>query len=193
MARTKNFNKEEVVEKAILLFWEKGFHATSMEDLVSTLGINRASMYNTFGSKQQLFEQALEVYKNKELNRIADFLYYQLNVRQGLFLLFQNQVEQSIQNNTPTGCLVVNTITELANGDSALASVLQVYKTEYETVFYNYLKYGVDQGQISPYKDIKAIAASLFTLQVGLDVTVKIYSEKEELFKLIETTMKVLD
>ena len=55
MARSKQFNTEEVLEKAIRLFWKQGFHATSMEDLVSTLGINRASMYNTFGSKQVLF------------------------------------------------------------------------------------------------------------------------------------------
>ena len=92
MARSKQFNTEEVLEKAIRLFWKQGFHATSMEDLVSMLGINRASMYNTFGSKQALFEQAVEMYKNREINRIADFLYYQLNVRQGLALLFQGQI-----------------------------------------------------------------------------------------------------
>ena len=192
MARSKQFNTEEVLEKAIRLFWKQGFHATSMEDLVSTLGINRASMYNTFGSKQALFEQAVERYKNNDLKRIADFLYYQLNVRQGLAVLFQNQIEQAFQKDTPKGCFLVNTITEMGTSNLEFAVKLKTYKAEYETVFYNYLKYGVDQGQISPYKDLAVLAANLHVFQSGLHVISKI-NNQEELMKVSTSTLSALD
>lgn len=191
MARSKQFNTEEVLEKAIRLFWKQGFHATSMEDLVSTLGINRASMYNTFGSKQVLFEQAVERYKNNDIKRIADFLYYQLNVRQGLAVLFQNQIEQSFQKDTPKGCFLVNTITDLGTSNLEFAVKLKTYKAEYQTVFYNYLKYGVDQGQISPYKDLAVLAANLHVFQSGLYVMSKI-NNQEELMKVSTSTLSAL-
>ena len=58
MPRTKQFNEEEILKKAMELFWEKGFHATSIQDLVAHLGINRASLYDTFGGKEELFKKA---------------------------------------------------------------------------------------------------------------------------------------
>ena len=192
MARSKQFNTEEVLEKAIRLFWKQGFHATSMEELVSMLGINRASMYNTFGSKQALFEQAVEMYKNREINRIADFLYYQLNVRQGLALLFQGQIERVSEKDAPKGCFLVNTITEMGTSNAEFDATLKTYKAEYETVFYNYLKYGVEQGQISPYKDLGTLAANLFAFQSGLHVMYKI-SNQEELKKVSTSVLSILD
>ncbi|MEL6975424.1 MAG: helix-turn-helix domain-containing protein, partial [Bacteroidota bacterium] len=70
MPRTKQFDEKEVLKKAMELFWEKGFHATSIQDLVSHLGINRASLYDTFGGKDELFNTAFESYRHQA----GDFL-----------------------------------------------------------------------------------------------------------------------
>jgi TetR/AcrR family transcriptional repressor of nem operon len=193
MARKKQFDKENVLDKAMKLFWEKGYHATSMDDLVSALGINRASMYNTFGSKYELFEQSLDKYNTTNTIRIADFLYYQLNVRKGLQLLFENLITEALSSGPSKGCFMVNTTTELANTNPVLDKKLQDSRLSLETVFYNYLKYGVDNGQISPYKDIKTIAAYLFTVQSGLYVNSKINSSKEELGKAVTAALSILD
>lgn len=193
MARKKQFDKEQVLDKAMKLFWKQGYYATSMEDLVSTLGINRASMYNTFGSKYDLFEQSLDKYNTTNAIRIADFLYYQLSVRKGLQLLFENLISEALLDGNSKGCFMVNTATELANLNPTLDKKLQDSRLSLETVFYNYLKYGVDQGQISPYKDIKAVAAYLFTVQSGLYVNSKINGSKEELGKSATAALSVLD
>jgi TetR/AcrR family transcriptional repressor of nem operon len=193
MARKKQFDKEEVLNKAMKLFWEKGYYATSMENLVSTLGINRASLYTTFGSKYDLFEQALDKYNSTNSARIADYLYYQLNVRKGLQLLFENLITEALLGGCSKGCFMVNTTTELANFNPVLDKKLQDSRLNLETIFYNYLKYGVDNGQISPYKDMKTIAAYLFTVQSGLYVNSKINSSKEELGKTVTAALSILD
>lgn len=193
MPRVKRFNPDEVLEKAMNVFWEKGYHATSMQDLVDNLGINRASIYDTYGSKSELFEQTLKKYQKENAKRIADFLYQYINVREGLYYLFEMVVNESCQQNPSKGCLIINTISELANSDEQLSKRMCLNKEEFEQIYFNYLQYGVNQGQISPYKDIKAIASYLYTLQGGLKVISKVQKNREELLKIISTGLSVLD
>ena len=63
MARKIEFDRDEALKKSMILFWEKGYENTSMQDLVTTLEINRFSIYNTYGDKKALFHQALEYYR----------------------------------------------------------------------------------------------------------------------------------
>ena len=63
MARTKDFDEDEVLDKAMYLFWNQGYNGTSMQDLVDGLGISRSSLYDTFGDKHSLFIKTLENYK----------------------------------------------------------------------------------------------------------------------------------
>src|SRR6201995_145682 len=63
MARTKDFDEDEVLLKAMHLFWLKGYNGTSMQDLGDGLGISRSSMYDTFGDKHTLFLRSLENYR----------------------------------------------------------------------------------------------------------------------------------
>lgn len=193
MPRKKQFDREIVLDKAMKLFWEKGFHATSMDDLVKTLEINRASMYNAFGSKAGLFEMALEKYKNTNVKRVGDFLYYQLNVRKGLNLLFENLISEALLKGASKGCFIVNTTTELANTNPEIDKKLLEHKVAFESVFYNYLKYGVDNGQISPYKDLNMIASYLYVMQSGLYVVSKVNANKEQLGKTVQAALSILD
>lgn len=62
MARTKAFNPDEKLTIAMMLFWEKGYDGTSMQDLVNAMEVNRFSIYNTFGDKEALFFKALQYY-----------------------------------------------------------------------------------------------------------------------------------
>lgn len=173
------------------LFWEKGYYATSIQDLVDGLNINRASIYSTYGSKYLLFQKALFLYQEGQSKRIADFLYQQLNVRQGLYLLFEEEVDLSLLNKK--GCFFVNTFSELANSDSELDEQLLNYRKNFVQVFFNYLQYGVSQGQISPYKDIQVISNHLFINYSGIKTISKLEKSKEELLKIVSTGLSVLD
>src|ERR1700761_2998088 len=74
MARTKDFDENEVLTKAIELFWYKGYNGTSMQDLVDTLGISRSSLYDTYTDKHTLFVKALESYQNSGAARIQEII-----------------------------------------------------------------------------------------------------------------------
>ncbi|MDQ1142393.1 TetR/AcrR family transcriptional regulator [Pedobacter agri] len=70
MARTKVFNEAEVLDRAMNLFWEKGYHATSAQDLVDGLGISRSSLYDTYGDKHSLFVMALKRYREERIDPV---------------------------------------------------------------------------------------------------------------------------
>ena len=74
MPRTKAFDEQEVLEKAMELFWKKGYYATSIQDLVNHLGINRASLYDTFGGKKKLFLHTFSHYRTVNTQGVKDFL-----------------------------------------------------------------------------------------------------------------------
>ncbi len=64
MGRSISFNKEHALNKAMHLFWEKGYDATYISDLIETMGISRSTLYDSFGDKDELFKLVLEHYKN---------------------------------------------------------------------------------------------------------------------------------
>jgi AcrR family transcriptional regulator len=74
MGRPKNFKREDVIQKAMEIFWLKGYAATSLSDLTEATGLNKKSLYNEFGSKQELFEVALEQYNASKSNQVQILL-----------------------------------------------------------------------------------------------------------------------
>jgi TetR/AcrR family transcriptional repressor of nem operon len=72
MARTKLFSEEAILDKAMKLFWEKGYNATSAQDLVDGLGISRSSLYDTYGDKHSLFVTALKRYRKERIDPVLE-------------------------------------------------------------------------------------------------------------------------
>ncbi len=193
MARPKEFCEVEVLEKAIELFWKKGFHATSIGDLVDYLGVSRASLYGTYGDKQALFEKALKRYSENSKKFITDFLSKYPSPKAGLVKLFEQSITHCVSDPDSKGCFVVNTTTELMPEDQVLRSRLVENKEEFEAAIQYYLQKGVEKGEISADKNLKSIASFIFTLYSGLNVVAKINSDKEELFQMIRTGLSILD
>ena len=96
MPRTKQFNREEILEKALEIFWRKGFHATSMQDLVNFLGINRASLYDTFGGKKKLFLECIAKYRANNQTKLDDMLGREIPAKEFLDSFLKNAIDESI-------------------------------------------------------------------------------------------------
>ncbi|WP_350292505.1 TetR/AcrR family transcriptional regulator [uncultured Croceitalea sp.] len=192
MPRTKQFDKQEVLEKAMELFWEKGFHATSMQDLVTHLGINRASLYDTFGGKEALFESAFQLYRQTSTKHIQQLFKSEQNVRQGFKVLFEKAIEESLNDPCKKGCFVVNTTTELIPGDVKIQRILLENKNNAETLFADYVQKGIANGQIDSAKDAKEIGLMLFTLFNGIRVLAKVDSNPSKLKKVVNLGLSVL-
>ncbi|MEN0004664.1 MAG: TetR/AcrR family transcriptional regulator [Bacteroidota bacterium] len=193
MPRVKLFDETEVLEKAMNLFWTKGFYATSIQDLVNHLGINRASLYDTYGGKKKLFERAFTHYKAGNTTIIKQFLSTQPNVKSGFKKLFTMAIQQSYADTESKGCLVVNTTIEFIPNEKDFLPLISDNKKQFEKIFYEYLKLGVERGQISKNKDLKAIATLFFTFYNGLKVVTKVDFDIEIFSKSVDSLLSILD
>ncbi|MAX82346.1 MAG: TetR family transcriptional regulator [Crocinitomicaceae bacterium] len=193
MPRVKLFDENEVLTKAMHLFWKQGYSATSVQDLVTHLGINRASIYDTFGDKEKLFLRAFENYRKTNIKGVSDFFQSEPNVKRGLQKLFERAIDESIVDNDKKGCFVVNTTTELVPGDEKMLNLLVENKKAFEAILYEYLLKGETEGQIKKGKELKSIAVLLFTLYSGLKVVSKVQPNKKELTNSVALTLSLLD
>jgi len=193
MPRVKLFDKNEVLTRAMDLFWTKGYYATSIQDLVNHLGINRASIYDTFGSKKELFDRVFQIYRETNAKQLKQFLDSQEDIKTGFKKLFIQAIDQSRTDNNRKGCFVVNTTIEFIPNDSEMIEVLQNNKTKFEKIFHDYLLSGVSKKQISKKKNLKVIASLLYTFYNGLRVVTKVNFNKKQFSESFEELLTVLD
>lgn len=193
MPRVKLFDENEVLEKAMNLFWKQGYHATSIQDLVNNLGINRASLYDTYGGKRNLFERAFSLYRSSNIDVIKKYLDSQPNIRIGFKNLFEMAIQQSNLDKDSKGCFVVNSTIEFIPNEKEFSSLIQENKKQFEGIFLNYLLLGVERNQISEDKNLHAIATLFFTFYNGLKVVTKVDFDVTVLSKSIDSLLSVLD
>jgi len=191
--RTKQFNEEEILKKAMELFWEKGFHATSIQNLVSCLGINRASLYDTFGGKEELFNTVFEYYRKTNGDVVRSTFDQEKSVKAGFCRLFEEAIEKAQTDISRKGCFVVNTTTELIPGDETIQKALQDNKENFENIFIVHIKKGIETGEIDASKEAESIGPMLFTLFSGLQVIAKVDPDPNKLRKLVRAGLSVLD
>ncbi len=193
MPRAKLFKEEEVLAKAMLLFWKKGYHATSMQDLVDYLGIHRASLYATFGDKKSLFDRALDCYRTSNNEGLQKFLESPENIKETIRMVFRKVVEDDLADPDNKGCLIANSTTELLPQDPELQEVLRKHKEYVVNVFYDFLLTGVENGEISEEKDMKTMAGLLYTLLTGLRVIGKTRPDPIETQATVDAVLSLLD
>ena len=192
MPRKREFDETEILTKAMELFWRKGYHATSIQDLVDHLGVNRASLYNTFGGKHELFEQAFEQYRSTNKQAILSFLNEQKSVVEGLRALFRTSVTQSVVDSEQKGCFVVNTTTELVPGDEVIRKKLNENRATFEKIFRDQLRKAAERGEISSENDFDALASMLFCYYNGLKVVTKLESDEQALNASVDAMLSAI-
>lgn len=193
MPRVKQFNEETVLNKAMELFWKKGYHATSIQDMVEHLSINRASLYDTFGGKKNLFHKSLELYCGKHKEGTLMFLKNEKSVKEGIRKLFEMAISDSISDVDRKGCFVVNTTTELIPGYDSVKRVLARNRVAFEKIFYEFLLAGQQSGEIAKDKDLKSISSLIYTLLSGIKVVAKIEPNRKKLMSSVNTVLALLE
>lgn len=192
MARTKEFDKEEVLEKAIGIFWAKGFNATSMQDLVDGLGISRSSLYDTFGDKESLFYAALNTYTSKyQAIMVQDII----NAPSPLTVIksfFSNQIAQSVNDSEHKGCLIVNTATELAANSSKANEFVCENVDIVVNAFAQAIEKGQQMGEITKANSPLQLARFLFNASIGMRVSARTGTDGKILSDIASITIASL-
>lgn len=193
MSRIKVYDDDEVLQQAMELFWKQGFHATSMQDLVNHLGLNRSSIYDGFGNKRKLFDQAFKRYCDTNRKQTSELLNNQTDTIEGIKTLFELNISCAINDCDNKGCFVVNTTTELIPTDDEIAKVLSKNKASYEKMFYNFLLAGQKKGDVSQDIDLKSVAGLIYTLLCGINVFAKIDRNRKKLLAQVDTVITILN
>ncbi|MGK5731553.1 TetR/AcrR family transcriptional regulator [Streptomyces sp. URMC 124] len=173
MARTKEFDPDAALQSAVELFWRRGYEATSMADLVAHLGIARASLYATFGSKHELYLKALQCYSEQHSPRVAEELSRPgpaLPAVRGLVTRF---ADEAADDELRRGCFVTNTAVELAPHDPAAARGVEESWLALEAALTAALTRAREQGELPAGRDPAALARMLLVLMQGMRVVGK--------------------
>lgn len=191
MARSKEFDIDTVLGKAMTIFWQQGYEKTSMQDLVSGMGIHKRSMYDTFGDKHTLYMKVMERYTEIISAKMEERVQGLPSAKGAIRLLFETTVHK--KDVEPKGCLLVNTAVELSNHDPiAVAKVNQSFMNN-ERLLEQLVQDGQENGEISGQYSPLALSFYLHNALVGLRVMVKTTSDLQKLDGIIDTTLSILD
>jgi TetR/AcrR family transcriptional regulator, transcriptional repressor for nem operon len=170
VSRTKEFDPDAVLQKALELFWERGYEATSMADLVGHLGIARASIYATFGGKHDLYVRALERYVQARDPGLVEMLSQPGPVLPAVRALVEAYAAESLCDERRRGCMVVNAAVELMPRDPQAARRVEASWDTLETALASALTRARAQGEIPEGKDPRALARFLLVVLQGMRV-----------------------
>ncbi|MDX1959782.1 MAG: TetR/AcrR family transcriptional regulator [Leptospiraceae bacterium] len=193
MGRKQAFANEEILEIAMKLFWVKGFHATSIDDLVHELGINRSSIYHCYGGKKELFFKALEQFKNQSFSKIKANFENTTSIKKSFLRLFESTIDFLNRDKSRNGCLLINTITELVPEDKELELFLQKNKMETEKLFIEMIEKGIQTGEFKNCKNPEGLGQILFTIHSGLGVIYKFPNKVDYKKNLLQQIEKLLN
>ena len=170
MGRTKEFDPDAVLQRALELFWERGYEATSMADLVAHLGIARASIYATFGGKHDLYLKALERYQRMRDPGVVTMLSQPGPVLPAIRELLERYVNDSVHDERRRGCMGVNAAVELVSRDPQVARRIESSWNTLETMLTAALTRAQAQGELPADSDPVALARFLLVVLQGLRV-----------------------
>lgn len=193
MARTKDFDENEVLTKAIQLFWHKGYNATSMQDLVDGLGISRSSLYDTYSDKHTLFLKALESYQLAGNAKIKEIVAQSVSSKETVIKLMELATNDLVGDKQQKGCFMVNAEVEVAPHDQEVSKLVCQNEQQMETAFFQVIKKGQESGEITNTQDALVLAKFIFNAVKGMQVTAKSSPDAISFGNIIRLTVAVLD
>jgi TetR/AcrR family transcriptional repressor of nem operon len=194
MARHKEFDRDEALQKAMEVFWERGYEATSVRDLVGHTGVNRQSLYDTFGGKHALYLAALDRYREVEGGKMFELLAGRGSVKKALRRLFEGVVEGADEGGgRRRGCFMGNATAEMAGRCPETADRACGQLAAAEGALYRALLHGRKTGEIKNVRDPRAVARFLYSSLQGLQVMAKATPDRKVLRDIVRVTLSVLD
>jgi AcrR family transcriptional regulator len=191
MARTKVFDPDQALEAAMGVFWNKGYEATSTDDLLTAMKIGRQSMYDTFGDKKQLYLAALTRYADTGRAALRERL---ASGPSGLSAIeaFLLEVAGADASQRERGCLAVNAVAEFGKADPEVHAHTERTQRMTEAIFADVLARARSEGELAEGVDLDAAAHFIHTAIRGMRISAKAGASKEQLGATAAFTMAAL-
>lgn len=168
MARPREFDIEEALDAAISTFWEHGYEATSMDDLLNAMGLTKGSLYKAFGDKHNLFLLSLQDYLDHLFEKMKEAVDSDSDPVQALNALMGLVEELCCKQTTARGCFAVNTVVELSQRDGKAGEILKKHLIRVEKLLAKLISHGQESGDFRVDMSAEHLAESLFVYIFGM-------------------------
>lgn len=193
MARPVEFNKSEVLDKALEVFWEKGYEATSLSDLIDAMALSKSSFYNTFESKHQIFTEALRRYNECMTSPLRQALDDSPSGLEFIRAVFKEIIDPAESSMGLKGCLLMNTASEFAQNDPEIGKIVDLGLSQIERIFFSAIKKAQKLDEIGSDKQPEELAIFLVNNMSGLKTMVKAGIKPGKLRHIVSTIVRVIE
>lgn len=193
MSRPKEFDPGEAMKEAMEAFWERGYYATSVNDLLAEMKLNRGSLYATFGDKKQLFMAALDEYERRGRAALSEALEKPGPVKTILRDWVMEVADSCSGEAGARGCLVLKAAMEVAPHDADVADWLRNVTRERERTIAQVIRRGQAEGQVSPKLEPRAVARYLMSSLAGLRVLGTASPAQRQMREVADLILRILD
>ncbi len=193
MARPREFDTDDVLEKAMQAFWSGGYEATSLADLTRAMGISKSSFYETFGSKHELFLETIERYGETTDERTMGMLEKSPWAKGAIASVFEFVIDSATAGGKRRGCFINNCAVESASHDGAVASRVVDCLARQESAFENAVGRGQEAGDIASTHDPRTLARFLTSSLQGMISTAKANPDRDKLNDILRVVLTALD
>lgn len=190
MSRPPTFNREKKLEEAMTLFWEQGYEATSIQDLVEHLGLNRSSLYNSFGGKHDLFLEALDHYREQDRKMLRRRLREGSTAIAGIRRAFRAVAERAAE--SQCGCFTANATVERAPHDPRTEERACETFRVMRTLFEDAVERAQEEGSVPKNRDAEALGRYLMNAYNGIHLTAKTRPSRPIVEDIVEETLRGL-
>ncbi|GIP12536.1 TetR family transcriptional regulator [Paenibacillus macerans] len=188
MVRPRNFDEDDVLRKAMTLFRSKGYEAASLSDLLQATGLSKSSLYETFGSKHDLFIRAFELYRIKRMAGLIECLNDE-NVYRGIETSFHALLDGE---GSQLGCMTSNEAIELAPHDEQFRKMVESDFDDVEQAYLDSIERGKSNGSLPTDIESLKLARFLTVSLQGINVMVRAQSKRERIEDSISVILEKL-
>ena len=193
VARPKEFERDVVVDRAMQVFWSRGYEATSIQHLVDRMGIQRGSLYDTFGDKRGLFFAAIDRYNRVVTAKLLAALEEPGSGKDAIRQFFRLKAELSVEPGRPRGCLVTNSAAELCSRDRGTSTKVGAVLARIEAAFHRAVLRAQQAGEIDPRRNARSLSRFLTSSAQGLSVMAKAFPDRAVLGDVVRVILAALD
>ncbi|WP_172195016.1 TetR family transcriptional regulator [Saccharibacillus qingshengii] len=192
MARTKAFDPHEVLSRALSIFGTRGYEGTSLPDLLKGLGIARQSLYDTYGTKRELFLAAVKFYMDRKHLDMIDLFQETGGTQERISQAFSAIVSVLSDPVQRQDCFIISSAIEYMPHDPELSEYMQANHLEVEQAFYDFLERGQAAGELSAAADIAKLSRYLAHERNALVLSAKMGADRHKLEDLAAMALSVL-
>jgi AcrR family transcriptional regulator len=191
--RPRGFDRDSALHQAMEVFWERGYEGTSISELTQAMGIGAPSLYAAFGSKEELFREAVTSYDQGEGSVTQRALEQEPSARAAVEAMLRDNADMYADPESPSGCMVVLGTTTWTPGNEDVREFLAALRQKPFKLMWARLERAIDAGELPPGTDVQALAHYYNTVLEGLSIQARDGVPRETLHAIIDVAMAAWD